>query len=351
MTCASKQMRAPGASLRSQSKTARSSSYTPNFGEAGSVGWAPLGQGYLVAASSAARVRFRPTLVTSPVAGSVTKRLGSIRVSRRSDWALPSKPPQSSANSFSACSPLCPKGGWPRSWERQAASTRSGSQPRAAPSSRPTWAHSREWVRRVRGLASQTGLASPGVTTWVLPARRRSAAECSTRARSRWKAVRPGRLSGSAAQRSTAAGSYPAGGAWFSYGERAAGVSGGEPSMDRQWSRARPKGGAGGGWAGDGARRGGRGPGGDHGPRGRRGRGGGGAGGPGRAASAGRAQEVPERWNGEARPGRADAGPGEPHTGRAPPGQRPARAGRAAVHQNAEPTGRGPCGAVGRAGR
>ncbi|MER6694783.1 type I-E CRISPR-associated endonuclease Cas1e, partial [Streptomyces minutiscleroticus] len=32
-------------------------------------------------------------------------------------------------------------------------------------------------------------------TTCVLPARRRSAAECRTRARSRWKAVRPGRLS------------------------------------------------------------------------------------------------------------------------------------------------------------
>ncbi len=95
------------------------------------------------------------------------------------------------------------------SWERQAASTRSGSQPRAAPSSRPTWAHSREWVSRVRGLASQAWLRVPGVTTWVLPARRRSAAECSTRARSRWKAVRPGCLSGSGSQRSVAAGSYP----------------------------------------------------------------------------------------------------------------------------------------------
>lgn len=92
------------------------------------------------------------------------------------------------------------------SWERQAASTRSGSQPRAAPSSRPTWAHSREWVSRVRGLASQAGPRVPGVTTWVFPASLRSAAECSTRARSRWKAVRPGRLSGSGSQRSASAG-------------------------------------------------------------------------------------------------------------------------------------------------
>ncbi len=55
------------------------------------------------------------------------------------------------------------------------------------------------------GLASQTWLLELGVTTWVFPARRRSEAECSTRARSRWKAVLPGRLSGSAAQRSVAA--------------------------------------------------------------------------------------------------------------------------------------------------
>ncbi len=141
------------------------------------MGWAPRGQGYLVEASRAARVRFSPTLTSSPVSSEWTKRLGSILVSRRSDCALPSKPLQSSANSFSACSPLCPKGGWPRSWERQAASTRSGSQPRAAPSSRPTWAHSRECVSRVRALASQAWMGVPGVTTWVLPARRRSAEE------------------------------------------------------------------------------------------------------------------------------------------------------------------------------
>ncbi len=207
MTWASKHLRSAGAPSRSHSKTGRSSSYAPNLTESGSVGWPPRAHGYLVAASRQARVRLRPTLTCCPLAGSGTNRLGSSRVSRRSDWALPSKPPQSLANSLSASSPLWPKGGWPMSCERQAASTRSGSQPSAAPSSRPTWAHSSEWVRRVRGLASQSYERVPGVTTWVFPARRRSAAECSTRARSRWKAVRPGRLSGSAAQRSVSAGS------------------------------------------------------------------------------------------------------------------------------------------------
>ncbi len=208
MTCASKHLPSCGAPLRTQSKTGRSSSYTPNFGEPGSVGCAPRGQGYFVAASRAARVRLSPTLTSSPLRGSRTKRLGSRRVSSRSDWALPSKPPQSDAKSLSACSPLCPKGGCPMSWERQAASTRSGSQPSAAPSSRPTWAHSREWVRRVRGLASQAVPRVPGVTTWVLPASLRRAAEWSTRARSRWNAVRPGRLSGSVSQRSASAAPY-----------------------------------------------------------------------------------------------------------------------------------------------
>lgn len=205
MTCASKHVRPAGAPSRAQAKTGRSSSYTPNFTEAGSVGWAPRGQGYFVAASRAALVRLRPTLTGSPVSSDTTNRLGSIRVSRRSDCAFPSKPPQSLAKSLRACSPLWPKGGWPMSCDRQAVSTRSGSQPRAAPSSRPTWAHSRECVRRVRALASQSWLRVPGVTTCVLPARRRSAAECSTRARSRWNAVLPGLLSGSVAQRSVAA--------------------------------------------------------------------------------------------------------------------------------------------------
>lgn len=207
MTWASKQVRFGGAPRLAHSKTGRSSSYTPNFTEPGSVGWAPCGQGYFVAASRTARVRLRPTLtrrapppVSAPastaasawdavIAGGTesarTKRFGSIRVSSRSDWALPSKPPQSLAKSLSTCSPLWPNGGCPMSCERHAVSTRSGSQPSAAPSSRPTWAHSREWVSRVRGLASHSWLCDPGVTTWVLPARRRRAEECRTRARSR----------------------------------------------------------------------------------------------------------------------------------------------------------------------
>ncbi|OEV18705.1 hypothetical protein AN219_27850, partial [Streptomyces nanshensis] len=77
--------------------------------------------------------------------------------------------PAGAAISASTASPLCPNGGCPRSWARQAVSTRSGSQPSAAPSSRPTWAHSREWVSRVRGVASQAGLALPGATSCVLP--------------------------------------------------------------------------------------------------------------------------------------------------------------------------------------
>ncbi len=105
MTCASKQVRVPGACRLTQSNTGRSSSYTPNFRDAGSVGCVPRGHGYLVAASRAARVRFRPT---DP---SGVNRLGSMRVRSLRDWALPSKPPQSSANSFSAVSPLWPKGG------------------------------------------------------------------------------------------------------------------------------------------------------------------------------------------------------------------------------------------------
>ena len=53
------------------------------------------------------------------------------------------------------------------------------------PSSRPTWATSSEWVSRVRTKSSEDG-----ATTWVLAPSRRSAEECSTRARSRSNAVR-----------------------------------------------------------------------------------------------------------------------------------------------------------------
>ena len=144
------------------------------------------------AASRVARVRLSPAPAT----------FGSRRVSRRSDWALPSKPPQASAPPGSASaaradSPLWPNGGWPRSCARQAASTRSGSQPSAAPSSRPICAHSSEWVSRVRGKSPE-----PALTTCVFAASLRSAELCRTRARSRWNSVRPGRLGGSATQRS-----------------------------------------------------------------------------------------------------------------------------------------------------
>lgn len=42
-------------------------------------------------------------------------------------WALPSKPPNFAVRWLSVRSPAWPKGGWPRSWERQTASMRSGS--------------------------------------------------------------------------------------------------------------------------------------------------------------------------------------------------------------------------------
>ena len=97
--------------------------------------------GYFRVASRVARVRFRP----------VPGTLASSLVSSRRLCALPSKPPQPAATAASAYSPLWPNGGCPRSCARQAASTRSGSQPSAAPSSRPICAHSSECVSLVRG--------------------------------------------------------------------------------------------------------------------------------------------------------------------------------------------------------
>ena len=128
----------------------------------------------------------------APRPSCMTVVLASSRVSRRSVWALPSNPPIWRATSSSAASPLCPNGGCPRSWARQAVSTTSGSQPSACPSSRPTWATSRVWVRRVRTKSSV-----PGPMTWVLAASRRSAAECRTRARSRANGVRLALFGGS----------------------------------------------------------------------------------------------------------------------------------------------------------
>ena len=68
-------------------------------------------------------------------------------------------------------------------------STTSGSAPSSSAIARPIWATSREWVSRVRGTPLISA-PSPGPTTCVLPASRRSAAECSTRARSRANGLR-----------------------------------------------------------------------------------------------------------------------------------------------------------------
>ena len=121
----------------------------------------------------------------APLRPASSNVLASRRVSSRRVWALPSKPPHSAATASSAFSPLCPNGGWPRSWDRQAVSTRSGSQPRDRPSSRPTCATSSEWVSRVREKSSTSG-----ATTCVFAPSRRRAAEWSTRARSRSKSER-----------------------------------------------------------------------------------------------------------------------------------------------------------------
>ena len=164
---------APARPSRSQVKTGRSSSYTPNL-RSPDVGRRV--HGYFVAASSVARVRLSPTLRPS-----AEKVLASSRVSTRRLCALPSKPPQPRATSSSAASPLCPNGGWPRSCARHAVSTRSGSQPSAAPSSRPICAH----LERV-GQPGPREVALPRARppgSW--PPAGGARRECSTRARSR----------------------------------------------------------------------------------------------------------------------------------------------------------------------
>src|SRR4051812_35031852 len=102
MTCASRQRRPGGAPARIHSNARRSLSYAPYFlgacgasgvsNEAGGGGsLAGKGEevaphGYFRAASKVAGVKLRPTRGT----------LGSGRVRTRSDWALPSNPPQAS---------------------------------------------------------------------------------------------------------------------------------------------------------------------------------------------------------------------------------------------------------------
>ena len=79
-----------------------------------------------------------------------------------------------------------------------------GVAPRSSAMPRPIWATSRECVSRVRGTPL-TSAPSPGPTTCVLPASRRNAAECSTRARSREnglrRSTRPGCFAGSGTRR------------------------------------------------------------------------------------------------------------------------------------------------------
>ena len=132
-------------------------------------------------ANKLARVRFSP--LATPLASTT---LGSSRTNRRKVWALPSNPPASAAHSESAHSPLCPKGGWPISWAKQAVSTTSASTPTRLASSRPIWATSREWVSRFLAKSSP----AVGERTWVLAARRRSADECNSRPRSLAKSLR-----------------------------------------------------------------------------------------------------------------------------------------------------------------
>ncbi|MNL67677.1 hypothetical protein D3C87_1922870 [compost metagenome] len=76
-------------------------------------------------------------------------RLRSIKTSTtRRLWALCWKPP--GTQRASACSPVWPKAGWPRSWPMQMASIRSSLSRRARPMDRDTWDTSRVWVSRVR---------------------------------------------------------------------------------------------------------------------------------------------------------------------------------------------------------
>ena len=183
MTSASRQRtKPPGLPARIQSKTGRSSSYTPNLGVG--TGPRPRRHGYLVAASRLARVRLSPAGRPSG-----WTRLGSRRVRMRRVCALPSKPPMSAATSSRAVSPLWPKGGCPRSCARQATSTTSARHPSAPPNSRPIWATSRLCVSRLRTKSSL-----PGPRTWVFADRRRSAAEWMRRPRSRAKSSRSARL-------------------------------------------------------------------------------------------------------------------------------------------------------------
>ena len=201
MTWHSMGLRASGAPVFSQRNTSSSSGYTQNFTPRPPSYLAASARvhGYLTAASSEALVRFTPADRPSE-----WKTFGSSRVSRRSVCALPSNPPMPAAMSASARSPLWPNGGWPRSWHRHAQSTTSGSHPSMAPTCRPIWATSSVWVSLVRAKSSV-----PATRICVFAPSLRSADECTTRARSRSKAVRDFDFGGSPAQRCSSNAVYP----------------------------------------------------------------------------------------------------------------------------------------------
>ena len=146
-------------------------------------------------ASRLARVRLSPAGRPSGCA-----RLGSSRVSRRNVWALPSKPPMRPRPRPARPHRCGRTAGAPGRAPRQAVSTTSALQPRAAPNSRPICATSSEWVSRLRTKSSLAGLRAPG--SWRTAAAAR--AECTRRARSRAKSSRSARLwaGSSATQRS-----------------------------------------------------------------------------------------------------------------------------------------------------
>ena len=199
MIWASRHRRPAGAPWRIHANTGASSGYTEYLRvDLARSGPPALTHGYLQIASRVARVRLRPA-GTPPA----PMTLGSRRVTTRRVWALPSNPPIEAAAASRARSPLCPKGGCPRSWDRHAASTTSGSAPSSLPSSRPTWATSRECVRRVRTKSSEIG-----PSTCVFSPRRRSAEEWRMRARSRSNSVRSEDLWSSGTQRSESAAAY-----------------------------------------------------------------------------------------------------------------------------------------------
>ena len=106
--------------------------------------------------------------------------------------ALPSKPPHGPRRPRRAPPRRCGRTAGGRGRARGTRSRRGRGRSRAPRRARGRSGRtSSEWVSRVRGKS-----LSPGTTTWVFAASRRSAGECSTRARSRSNAVRPGALGG-----------------------------------------------------------------------------------------------------------------------------------------------------------